>query len=283
MRYICRMKRYGLILFLCLSLFVSGCEDTNILVATDAGIDALKAVTLSDENVRALAEKSSRQADQNHRIAPVTGPYGKRLYALTGENHSAYGYRFDFKVYLSPTVNAFAMADGTIRIYSGLMDMLDDKELLFVIGHEMGHVVEKHISKKIRVAYAGRAIRKGIASQENIAGDIARSALGGLVEQLANAQFSQQEERQADDFGVSYLQKRGVGKKHAVSALHKLAGLGVDHSFLSSHPAPRARAERLQERIASPDQKEPFLPSFFSKILNWLKSIFSNLIRPILE
>jgi putative metalloprotease len=32
------------------------------------------------------------------------------------------GYTFRYKVYLSPTVNAFAMADGTIRIYSGLMD-----------------------------------------------------------------------------------------------------------------------------------------------------------------
>ena len=32
------------------------------------------------------------------------------------------------------------MADGTIRVYSGLMDLMTDDELLFVIGHEMGHV-----------------------------------------------------------------------------------------------------------------------------------------------
>jgi len=31
-------------------------------------------------------------------------------------------YEFDFKVYLSPKVKAFAMADATIRIYSGLME-----------------------------------------------------------------------------------------------------------------------------------------------------------------
>jgi putative metalloprotease len=36
------------------------------------------------------------------------------------------------------------MADGSIRIYSGLMEMMDEGELLFVLGHEMGHVVEKH-------------------------------------------------------------------------------------------------------------------------------------------
>jgi Zn-dependent protease with chaperone function len=36
------------------------------------------------------------------------------------------------------------MADGSIRIYSGLMEMMDDEKLLFVLGHEMGQVVEKH-------------------------------------------------------------------------------------------------------------------------------------------
>jgi putative metalloprotease len=35
-------------------------------------------------------------------------------------------------------VNAFATADGTIRIYSGLMEMMTDDELIFVIGHEIG-------------------------------------------------------------------------------------------------------------------------------------------------
>ena len=66
------------------------------------------------------------------------------------------------------------MADGTIRVYSGLMDMLDDRELVFVVGHEMGHVVAKHIKKKIMLAYAGSAARKAIASQQNTAGEIAR-------------------------------------------------------------------------------------------------------------
>lgn len=41
---------------------------------------------------------------------------------LSGWNLTYDGYTFRYKVYLSPTVNAFAMADGTIRIYSGLMD-----------------------------------------------------------------------------------------------------------------------------------------------------------------
>jgi len=176
------------------------------------------------------------------------------------------GREFDFKVYLSPTINAFAMADGTIRIYSGLMDMMTDAELIFVIGHEIGHVAENHIKEKLRLAYAGSAVRKAIASQQNEAGDIARSAIGALTEGLLNVQFSQQEEREADDFGVMLLKQKGYDIQPAISALMKLAALGGDHSFLSSHPAPAKRAKRLQENALEPAQTEA--PSLFSRIVD---------------
>ena len=70
------------------------------------------------------------------------------------------------------------------------------------------------------LAYAGSAARKAIASQQNTAGEIARSAIGGLVEKLVNAQFSQQEEREADDYGVLYLQRLGYDVQPAVFFLY---------------------------------------------------------------
>jgi putative metalloprotease len=209
-------------------------------------------------------------------LASLSDPYGQRLHRLVGATQSSDGIDYNFKVYISSTVNAFAMADGTIRIYSGLMDMFNDQELLFVVGHEMGHVKEKHIKKKIRMAYAGRAIRKGIASQENIAGDIARSGIGSLLESLVNAQFSQQEEREADDYGLDFLKKKKINPQFAVSALNKLATLGSSHTFLSSHPAPAQRAKRLEEQIRNPqkDSKRSMLDRILSKIRVWLAFLF---------
>jgi putative metalloprotease len=58
------------------------------------------------------------------------------------------GRTFNFKVYLTREINAFAIADGSIRVFSGLMDLMNDRELLFVIGHEMGHVLQDHSRKK---------------------------------------------------------------------------------------------------------------------------------------
>jgi len=85
---------------------------------------------------------------------------------------------------------------------------------------------------------AGGAVRKAIASQQNEVGDIARSAIGALTESLLNAQFSQQEEREAEDFGVMFLRQKGRDIQPAISALTKLAALGGKRSFLSCHPAP---------------------------------------------
>jgi metalloprotease len=223
----------------------------------------------------------SKQSDLKHTMASPDNPYARRLQRLTAGYSTYDGYEFNFQVYLSQKVNAFAMADGSIRTYSGLMDLLDEGELLFVLGHEMGHVVEKHIKKKIMLAYAGSAVRKAVASQQSAAGEIARSAFGALAENLFNAQFSQQEERAADDYGVMFLKNEEHGVQPAISALMKLAALGNDHSFLSSHPAPESRAERLREITMSSRKIED--QSFLSRIFEWVKETFAVLLEGVKE
>ena len=257
---------------LVLGLLLTGCEDTDIGLATRAGIDAVKAVTLDDDDLQRLSAALSTQYDRQHTVAPPDNPHAQRLKRLTTPYSDYAGRTFDFKVYLAPKVNAFAMADGTIRIYSGLMDLMDDEELLFVVGHEMGHVVEDHVEEKIRLAYAGSAVRKAVASQRNEAGRIARSVVGALAQQLVNAQFSQKEERAADDFGLAFIHGRGLGEQPAVSAMLKLAALGNDHSFLSSHPAPEARAERLRESVLSPSKAEK--SSLLERLMAWFKTLW---------
>jgi putative metalloprotease len=113
----------------------------------------------------------------------------------------------------------------------------------------MGHIVKNHLGKKIRLAYATSAVRKGIASLRNMAGEVASSQLGNLAESLMNAQFSQLGKKEADDYGLAFLKEKKLNPLDAVSALKNLALLGQDHSFLSSHPDPGKRAERLQAQL----------------------------------
>lgn len=228
---------------------LSGCENTDVTTAVDAGRDAVKAITLSDQGVHEIAAISAQLADKQHVVAPANNKYAKRLNGLVAQQFQDGNLKFNYAVYLSPEVNAFAMADGTIRVYSGLMDMLNDGELRFVIGHEMGHVAKNHIRKKIQLAYAASAVRKGVASQNSAAGEVARSVVGGLAETLMNAQFSQLEEKEADDYGLVFLKREKYSTPDAVSALRKIAKLSKGHSFLSSHPDPEKRADRLQAQL----------------------------------
>lgn len=274
-----RQVACGIVLIL--SLFSCGCEDTNLFLLTDAGVDAVKAVTLSDEEVENIATQASRASDSEHQLAPPQSPYSRRLQQLVAPYTGRDEFRFNFRVYLKDQVNAFAMADGSIRIYSGLMDLMDDRELLFVIGHEMGHVVNKHSRKKVVLAYASSALRKGLASQENQLGQIARSTLGAFAHKLANAQFSQYEEKQADNYGAAFLQEQGYHINSAVSALRKFEQLAKRHTFLSSHPDPAKRAARLESGEYQDDlQKSPsLLASLFDTLKRWCIALLQFILQ----
>ena len=95
-----------------LGLFMAGCEDTDVGMAIEAGKDAFEAVTLTDEEMKRLALAVARRSDREHTVAPADNPYAQRLARLVGREAEYDGYTFDYKVYLSPKANAFAMARG---------------------------------------------------------------------------------------------------------------------------------------------------------------------------
>ncbi len=276
----CLSFRLFLVVFIPM-MFLS-CEDTNLLILSEAGMDAVTAVTLSDEDVQNLAMQAAQEADRKNRVAPLDSAYTKRLMRLVANHQVHEGITFNFKVYLTSDINAFAMADGTIRVYSGLMDIMNDEELLFIVGHEIGHVAKKHSRKKVVLAYASSAIRKGLASQENEIGQIARSTIGAFAQKLANAQFSQHEEREADDYGAAFLLDLGFTKKPAITALQKLDRLAQQHNFLSSHPDPASRARRLIEGDSFEEESESIFTTLWNvlmSLLKWLIAVIQSLFN----
>jgi putative metalloprotease len=243
------MKTFVIICSVLIVLASSDVRAIDIGGVLDAGKDAAKAVTLSDNDVKNMAKQAADYSDSHNKIAAPTDKYAQRLKRLTDKHANEDGLTLNFKVYLTSEINAFAMADGTVRVYSGLMDKMDDNELLFVIGHEIGHVAKGHTKKAIRVVYTASAVRKGVALKEGAIGSLAASELGGFTEKIVNAQFSQSEEKESDDYGLKFLKKHRYKAESAVSALNKLAELGGSHSFLSSHPAPDKRAERIKKQL----------------------------------
>lgn len=218
--------------------------------ALSAAQDAYKGLTMTDEEVRQMGQQGVAASDQQAKV-DTKGKYAQRLKKLTDKHVNEDGLKLNFKVYLVDDINAFASPDGSIRVYSGLMDKMTDDELSYVIGHEIGHVKLGHSLAAYKAEYLARATRKGLASTKGGA-NLANSQLGALAEEGVNAQFSQEHERQADDYGLAFNIKHKRKPQGAVTALEKLAQMfGNDSSMFSSHPAPGDRAKRLKEQLAA--------------------------------
>ena len=220
---------------------------------TSAGTDLYKAATLSDADIVTLSGEACKTSDAESTIAAANSAYAKRLKKVTAGfgNMTLNGQKVNYKVYVTKDVNAWAMGNGCVRVYSGLMDMMNDDELRGVIGHEMGHVALGHSKKAMQTAYAVSAARSAAGSASPAVSALSSSQLGDITEKFINAQFSQSQERAADDYSFDLLKQKGMSQKGLATAFEKLAKLdGGKSSMMSSHPSSTSRAEHIRERIA---------------------------------
>ena len=227
-----------------------GAKTSRIATGISAGTDIVKAATIDDKEIATYSSQYADWSDKKEKIAPAGSSYATRLEKLTGGYVKEDGLKLNFKAYINPEPNAFSLANGTIRVNSGLMDMMSDEELLSVIGHEIGHIKLGHSKSRFRTAYLASAARKGAAGAAGgTAGVLVASELGGLGEQLVKAQFSQSNEKEADDYGLKFMKAHKLKAEASVSALNKLAGVGNKSSIFSSHPDSKARAKRLSDQL----------------------------------
>jgi putative metalloprotease len=154
-------------------------------------------------------------------------------------------------------INAFATASGDVRIFSGLMDVMTDDQILAVIGHEIGHVANKDSKDAFVTALRISALKDAVGSVGGTAAKLTNSQLGQLAEALSNAQYSQNQESQADAYGYEFLKKCGKDATNMASSLGVLLKLQEQagssqnsslQSLFSSHPDLQKRIDALNKR-----------------------------------
>lgn len=221
-----------------------------------AAYKAYQAYTISDKEVMEYVKQTVRYMDRNHKVLPESHSYSKRLKKLVSGLTKVNGVPLNFKVYeINDEMNAFACADGSVRIYSSLMDVMNDDELLGIIGHEVGHIGKHHTRKAIKNALLTDALREAIASSSGNLGVLADSQLGSLSQIMINAQHSRTQEKEADDYGYEFLKKSGKNPGAMIQALEKLQSVEKHSSrmtryitgIFSSHPDTNARILRLKQ------------------------------------
>ena len=224
----------------------------NIGKVLDAGKDVAKAESITDDELKAYCDQMTVEMDKNNPVAGPKSVYGKRVATLSKGLASHDGLNLDIKAYEVVDVNAFAMANGTIRIFAGLMDQFTDDEIRYVIGHEIGHVKNGHTKKRMQGALRVSAARKGASAAGGTVGRIASGELGKMFENVIAAKHSQGNENEADDYAMSFLKTKKYPAMAAVTALDKLAAMdGGDGKtkWLATHPSPASRAKRMRTQL----------------------------------
>ncbi len=224
---------------------------------------AVKAATLSNDDVIAYTKEYINWMDENNPVAPADHELAQRLVKLTSGLSNYDGQQLNFKVYLVRDVNAFACADGSVRVCAGLMEAMTDNEVLGVIGHEIGHVKNQDSKDAFRTALLTSALKDGVSSQGGAVGALSDSQLGEVGEQVANMSFSRKQESLADEYGYQFLKANNVNPWYMAMAFERLVELsgGGKESFtqklFSSHPDTEKRVAEMGKRAEKDGFKKP--------------------------
>ncbi|CCH54300.1 putative metalloprotease [Fibrisoma limi BUZ 3] len=245
------MKRIAIILFLLTSVPTLSLAQIDPSLI-QAGLDALNSATLTNAQVAAYSRQAVQQMDAQNPVAGPNDPYTLRLNRIVQRHRTVAGLPINYKVYKVPQVNAFATADGSVRVFKGLMDIMTDSEILAIIGHEIGHVVNKDSHDAMKSALRRSAVRNLAASNSGVIGRLSRSQIGGVADYLLGASFSRRQETEADDYSYTFLRKNGYNVLALATSFEKLAkqggGSGRLTQFVSTHPDSKARADRIRAR-----------------------------------
>lgn len=168
-----------------------------------------------------------------------------------------------FNVVKSSTINAFCLPNGTIVIYTGILDVLDNEnELIGLLGHEIAHYKNRHSVK---------ALCKSVSSYLFLAlltNDMA-SVTGVLAENTHTIQqlsFSRKYEEEADEDGLQFVLKNNADPEGMATLFEKLSEESKYHipEILSTHPNSLERALKIRQSIQGDEKQE------FNKKLNAL-------------
>ena len=175
---------------------------------------------------------------------------------------------YDYEVFAikDPSINAFALPGGFIGFHTGLLTAAEtDSEVASVMGHEIGHVLQRHIARSLEKQGTNSVIALASIVLGALAAASNPSAAVGLItggqalaiqNQLA---YSRDAERESDRIGFQILQASGYdvnGAPAFFQRLQKFYGImdsGVP-AYVRTHPLTIDRIADMQDRARTVQQ-----------------------------
>lgn len=197
-------------------------------------------------------EKVSQDPAANAQVQRV----GKRIAQSVGRDIP--NARWEFVVFDSPQVNAFALPGGKVGVYTGLLKLAgSDDELAAVMGHEIAHVSSRHGAERTSQNYliSGGAALAQIGMEVQNVDPAKRTAIMSAYGIAANLgallPYSRLHETEADRIGLRFAAGAGYDPRAAVSFWKKMAANGRNQGkppvWMSTHPSDEQRIRNLEE------------------------------------
>jgi predicted Zn-dependent protease len=221
-------------------------------------------VSLSPEQEIALGMQSAPQMAQEMggEVSPSDPQakevqyVGNRVWKNSRAAKSPYPYHYHLLADRR-TVNAFALPGGEVFITKGLLDRVTTEgELAGVLGHETGHVVERHVAQQMAQSSLGQSLvtAVGVASSGDRHG-MSQTAIAAMVNKMTQLRFSRSDESQADEKGLEFMSEAGYDPHamlHVMEVLQQVTNEqgGRPPQMLQTHPYPEARMEQINQWLA---------------------------------
>ena len=227
-------------------------------------------VLLSRQQERSLGERALREATRGARVLAPDHPLAARVRKIGSRVAAAArspdaeapavarDVQWRFYVVDAPMANAFALPNGAVVVYTGLLRLFpNDAELGMVIAHECAHVCLRHSAEKASTASVLSALRLAVGVLTG--GDFAWAA-GAVAVLGVEMPFSREMEREADAVGLRLLARACYDPRVAPRVFETLAraeggngASGKVSRWASTHPphAERTAALRAAQRDAA--------------------------------
>ncbi|MFA5271566.1 MAG: M48 family metalloprotease [Candidatus Omnitrophota bacterium] len=251
-------------LYFLLSTFLNGCVTTEYNVGThrqDTMFYSTEKEIAMGQNIAKEVAKEMKLSNNPVDIARVNN-VGKKIADICDRkeiNYYFYVITGD-KTGETEDKNAFSVPGGHIYIYKALLDDLNDDELAFVLAHELGHIVSRHVIKKLQAAmgYNILILASGAAAKD---GQFTQGLSFALAQVMAA--YSREDEFNADELAVKYAQELGFDPKAGINVMEKLYKENKKKiypiSYFRTHPYTAQRIAHIKETLHLPLSVEDYI------------------------
>lgn len=163
-------------------------------------------------------------------------------------------YRFEFHLLAdNQTINAFALPGGQIFITEALFRMFkNEDQLAGVLGHEIGHVVGRHSNEQMAKSRLWSGLAQGAGVLLSDGQSNAGAQIANMAADIRLKSFGRDDELESDALGVRFLIDAGYNPEAMIGVMEilaKAASGSRQPEFLSTHPNPENRVEKIREAI----------------------------------